>query len=367
MPFADELFSAKSVASLAACLRDADPGRDWHAVESSAAGFAEQGLAERVRAVEAALLADLPADYDAAAGIFRRALGDGTFSGWMIWPVTEAVASRALASSDERDFEDGLRLLAELTGRLTGEYALRSFLAADLDRSLRTIVTWTEHEDEHVRRLASEGTRPRLPWARRVPELFERPAATMPILEALHRDESEYVRRSVANHLNDVSRIDPGLAIAAASRWLEDGEATSPQLVKRALRTLVKEADPEALALFGFAPPDEIEVDGPRPQTDTVAVGGSLTFEAEVTNTGEDPFDLAIDYVVNHRKANGTLSPKVFKLATKQLAPGERLKLSHKHSFKRITTRRYHPGRHSIELQVNGVRHGPAEFDLRIA
>jgi 3-methyladenine DNA glycosylase AlkC len=364
MPTADELLDAAVVARLAACLGEAERGRDWPTLERSPAGFASQGLGERVRAVQAALLADLPPDYAASAALVRRALREQAFTGWMIWPVSEALASRALESDGERDFEDGLELLAELTGRLTGEFALRGFLAADLDRALQTVLTWTTHEDEHVRRLASEGTRPRLPWARRVPTLTSQPAATLPILDALHRDESEYVRRSVANHLNDLSRADPALAVETATRWLRDDDPASLQLVKRAMRTLVKEADPGALALFGFAPPRHIEVNGLRLSASELAVGETLGFEAAIANAGSAPVDLAIDYVVHHRKANGDLTPKVFKLTTKRLGPGERVELVRKHSFKRITTRRYHPGRHTIELQVNGVRFGLAEFEL---
>lgn len=364
MPTADELLSADAVASLTGCLRKEEPGRSWDSVEHSVDGFDAKGLGERVRAAQGALLVDLPSDYVATAHIVRGVLRDDAFSGWMIWPVSEAVAVRAVESEGERDFEDGLALLAELTGRLTGEFALRTFLNADLDRTLRTVLSWTTHEDEHVRRLASEGTRPRLPWARRVAELMQRPAATLPILEALHCDESEYVRRSVANHLNDISRLDPGLAVETASGWLQPGDERSSRLVKRALRTLVKDADPDALALFGFTPPRDIEVDGLRLSPSAVAIGEVLHFEAELTNVGSAPCDLAIDYVVHHRKANGQLSPKVFKLTTRRLAPGERLELARKHSFKRITTRRYHPGRHTIELQVNGVRYGLAEFEL---
>jgi 3-methyladenine DNA glycosylase AlkC len=364
VPTADELLSADAVTGLTACLRGAEPAQRWPSVERSADAFASQGLAERVVAVKEALLADLPPNYDDAAAIIRRALRDDAFTGWMTWPVGEAVAARALDSGRKRDFDDGLRLLAELTGRLTSEFALRSFLDADLDRTLKTVATWTTHRDEHVRRLASEGTRPRLPWARRVPALLERPSATIPILDAMHRDESEYVRRSVANHLNDISRIDPDLAVATARRWLQPGDPTSSRLVKRALRTLVKDANPDALALFGFAAPRDIQVDDLQLSSATVAVGDALGFEAGITNTGAAPFDLAIDYVVNHRKANGSLSPKVFKLTTKRLDPGQRIELARNHSFKRLTTRRYHPGRHSIELQVNGVRYGLAEFDL---
>lgn len=365
MPTADELLGAPVVESLAAQLTATDGKRQWKAVRSAVDSFEGQGLGERVRAVKDGLLLDLPPSFRGSERIVRRALRDPDFSGWMIWPVSEALAERAVESAGEGDFEAGLALLAELTGRLSGEFALRRFLAADLDRALRVVLTWTADPDEHVRRLASEGTRPRLPWAKRVPDLTARPGATLPILEALHRDDSEYVRRSVANHLNDVSRLDPALAVATADAWLREGDPQSARLVKRALRTLIKDADPVALALLGFGPPRQIAVDGIHLDSPAVAVGGALGFEATIVNDGPDPVELMVDYVVHHRKASGDLSPKVFKLTTKRLAPGERLLLSRRHSFKPITTRRYHPGQQAIELQVNGTRHGRAEFELR--
>lgn len=364
MPTANELLGRDVVARLTGCLRGADGRRRWTGVEASASGFAEQGLSERVRAVQAALLDDLPPSYSASARIVRRALRSEEFDGWMVWPVGEAVAERAVTSGNDADFEDGLALLAELTPRLSSEFAIRTFLAADLDRSLRTVRSWTEHPDEHVRRLASEGTRPRLPWARRVRELIERPGVTIPILDALHDDPSEYVRRSAANHLNDVSRLDPALAVATARGWLRADDAESARTVKRALRTLIKGADADALALFGFTTPRDLVVEGILLEPDAVRVGEALGFAATITNGGSTACDLAIDYVVGHRKANGELSPKVFKLTTVRLEPGERAELSRRHSFKPITTRRYYPGPHTIELQVNGARFGLAEFEL---
>jgi 3-methyladenine DNA glycosylase AlkC len=333
-------------------------------VGRSTAAFDGQGLSERVRAVREALLEDLPASYGGTARIVKRALREDDFTGWMIWPVADAVALRALASKRDADFEAGLALLADLTGRLTSEFALRLFLDADLDRTLRTVVEWTAHSDEHVRRLASEGTRPRLPWAKRVSALVEDPSVTLPILDALHRDESEYVRRSVANHLNDISRIDPSLAVEAAGRWLRADRPETTRLVKHALRTLVKQGDPPALALLGFSPPREVEVAGPRLSAATVAVGERLVFDFEIANLHSAAQNLAIDYVIHHRKANGSLSPKVFKLTTRKLGPGERTSVVREHSFKQISTRRYHLGPHAIELQLNGVRYGRAEFDL---
>lgn len=364
MPTADELFGAEVVSGLARRLASADSGRRWAAVDASASALSGLGLGERVALVRDALLADLPGSYAELAALVRLALRDDAFSGWMIWPVSEAVAARALDPAAGGDFEDGLALLAALTPRLTSEFALRAFLNADLDRTLAVALTWTTDPDPGVRRLASEGTRPRLPWAKQVPELKRRPGATAAILAALRGDESEDVRRSVANHLNDVSRLDPALAVRTASGWLDAPTATTPALVRHAMRTLIKQGDPAALTLMGFPPPDAIAVVGPRLDRATLGVGEELGFEVEVANGGEVPLRLAIDYVVHYRKANGSLAPKVFKLTTRTLAPGERTAIASRRSFKPISTRRFHAGGHALELQVNGVRFGRAEFEL---
>lgn len=350
MPTAEEMLSVAAVRTLADVLGHAPTVAT---VELDGAAFSERG-----RLVRDALLADLPAKYPSFERAIRKAMKDPRFTGWMIWPVAEAVAARAVQDA----FDEGLQLVADLTPRLTGEFALRTFLAADLDRTLATALRWTTSPDEHVRRLASEGTRPRLPWAKRVPAIIDDPQSTVPILDALHRDPSEYVRRSVANHLNDISRADPALAVAVATRWLTT--ETLP-VVRHALRTLIKAADPGALALLGFSPPAALTVLGPTLADANVRVGDELPFEFTLTNEGNAAVRLAVDYVVHHRKANGTLTPKVFKLTTRTLAAGESVTINRRHSFRPITTRVYHPGEHAVELQVNGRTFGRTSFNLR--
>jgi 3-methyladenine DNA glycosylase AlkC len=260
--------------------------------------------------------------------------------------------------------------MAELTGLLTAEFAIRTLLRHDLDRALATIRTWTTSDDADVRRLASEGTRPYLPWSVRVPEILRRPGVTVPVLDALHRDPSEDVRRSVANHLNDLSRDHPGLVVEVAARWRSgsDDDPDTARLVRHGLRTLIKRGDPGALALLGFsADAATLVVDGPALDRAVVAIGESVGFHATVRNTGDSPARLAIDYVVHHRKAGGGRTAKTFKLTTATLQPGERLEVRREHSFRVITTRRYHPGPHAIALQVNGVVTDRAEFELTAA
>lgn len=360
MPTADELIGPGVLTALRSCLTKVGVTPvALRKVRLEGLSYSERG-----RAIRDAMLADLPVDWPAFAAVVTAALPDPRFTGWMIQPVADAVAVRASGGTGKRDFEDGLALLAELTSRLTGEFALRTFLDADVARTLRTALRWTRSADVHVRRLASEGTRPYLPWGRTVKALLASPEATVPILDALRRDDSDYVRRSVANHLNDLSRFHPDLVVATAARWLADDDTRSRWVVKHALRTLVKKGNPDALALLGFPPADGVEVSLPELSVASVRVGEELTFRATLTNGGSEPATLAVDYLVHHVKSNGTTTAKVFKLKVLTLAAGESVTLAKRHSFKLITTRVYHPGTHALGLQVNGQALPVTSFEL---
>ncbi|WP_341393987.1 DNA alkylation repair protein [Arthrobacter sp. G119Y2] len=376
MPAADELLGTASAQALARAVSAAVPGAALPALKAAGNGLQGLSLRERADLLRDALLSDLPGSYGEFARTIRAAAaGSEDFTGWLIWPVTSAVAAKAVeadgaaadgAAADRAAFDDAMALLAELTARLTSEFAIRTLLRHDLDRALGIAAGWTDSPDADVRRLASEGTRPYLPWSVRVPEIMARPGVTLPLLEALYRDESEYVRRSVANHLNDLSRDHPGLVVETARRWLDDPAPHTAALIRHALRTLIKRGNPEALGLLGFAPA-AVEITGPALDSTVVPFGGSVRFTAVIRNTGSKPARLAVDYIVHHCKANGTLSGKTFKLTTATLAPGQSLTLTREHSFRPITTRRYYPGPHAVTLQVNGMPSDRAEFELRPA
>ncbi|MCX5607415.1 DNA alkylation repair protein [Streptomyces sp. NBC_00047] len=361
MPTADELFSAETVRNLARLLARAAGRRTSPALRARADALDGLTYSGRVAAVRDAVLADLPGDWAAFEAVVRTALADPGFEGWMTFPVNEAVAVRGLEA-----FEPGLALLHDLTPRLTAESAVRPFLRADPARALAVVRKWTDDPDPHVRRLASEGTRPRLPWAPQLPAFVADPRPALPVLDALYRDESEYVRRSVANHLNDISRDHPGLAVETAARWLTAAASagTTDRVVRHGLRTLIKAGRPEALTLLGHSPDVPVTVKGPVVTAPRIAVGEYLVFDYAVTNTGGLPAELVVDYVVHHTKANGSRTPKVFKLTTRTLAPGETLTGTKRHSFKPITTRRYHSGEHLVQLQINGRVRGEAVFSL---
>ncbi|MGY5030358.1 DNA alkylation repair protein [Streptomyces sp. 900116325] len=365
MPFADDLVNAHTARLLTRAVRTALPGAETAALRAAARQLDPLSLRERSDLLRDALLADVPGGYAElaeAVRVARHALPE--FGGWLIWPVTSALATKAVAEGTDAAYDDAMALLADLTGRLTSEFALRILLRHDLDRALGIIAGWVASPDADVRRLASEGTRPYLPWAVRVPELIARPGVTVPVLDALHRDDSEYVRRSVANHLNDLSRDHADLAVATARRWLDAPAPTTERLMRHALRTLVKRGHPGALALLGFAPAT-LEVDGPVLDRTRVPFGGSVRFTTTIRNTGAENARLAIDYVVHHHRSDGSRSTRTFKLTTRSLAPNETITVTREHSFRLLTTRRYHPGPHAVALQINGVTTDRAEFELQ--
>jgi 3-methyladenine DNA glycosylase AlkC len=357
----NELLDAAVVAALRGELCIAAPAVPWDHL--ALAGNELGGLALRARAdlVSRALLADLPDDYTAAAAVFRRALLSQGFTGWMIWPVTETSTALALASPSVPDFDDGLELLAELTPRLTGEFAIRRFLEVDMQRALGVILTWTTNSNPHVRRLASEGTRAFLPWAVRVRAILASPGSTVPIIDALRDDDSEYVRRSVANHLNDLGRESPDLAVSVAAEWMTRPTEHTAWVVRHGLRVLVKKANPGALALMGFEAAT-LSVSAPLLDAPTVTLPGELGFTFDVTNDGTVPVLLAVDYSVSYAKSNGGRAEKVFKLAVTTVAAGETVHFAKRHAFRQMTTRVHYAGLHAVELQINGRRYGKTEF-----
>lgn len=365
MPFADELVNGHTVRLLTRAVRSALPGVEPASLRAAAQRLGPLPLRERADLLRDALLADVPGGYAELAGVVRAARDAVPgFGGWLIWPVTSAVAAKAVAEGTDTAFDDAMALLADLTGRLTSEFALRILLRHDLDRALGIIAGWTAVTDPDVRRLAAEGTRPCLPRSVPVPELVARPGATVPVLDALHRDDSEYVRRSVADHLDDLGRGHADLAVATARRWLDAPAPTTGRLVRRGLRTLVKRGHPGALELLGFTSAT-LEVDGPVLDRTRVPFGGSVRFTATIRNVGASDARLAIDYVVHHRGADGSRTTRTFKLTARAIAPGETIAVTREHSFRPLATRRCHPGRHAIALHINGVTSDRAEFELQ--
>jgi 3-methyladenine DNA glycosylase AlkC len=331
-------------------------------------------LKARAMVIADALEFALPTDFGAAAQLIEQALApvgvrddapmmaphaEG-LSGWMLWPVGEYVARRGLDAP-----ERALRTLHALTQRFTAEWALRPFVLAHSALVFRTLARWVSDPSEHVRRLVSEGTRPRLPWGLQLKPLIADPSPTWPLLERLLDDPSEYVRRSVANHLNDVAKDHPALVTQWVKRHLRGASAPRRALLKHASRTLIKQGNRPMLEVWGmasrFAGKATLTVSPTR-----IALGGAVQLTLTLRSTARTAQPLTIDYRLHHVKANGSANPKVFKGWTVIVPPRGTITLSKRHAVRPITTRRYHAGRHLVDVQVNGSVLASAAFALRI-
>lgn len=324
-------------------------------------------LKARVAVMSAALHDFLPPDYPAALEVLRQIMGPelasehGMFDqGYHLMPIAHFVEVYGLNHYDE-----SIAAIYEITKRFSGEFTIRPYLTQHQERTLDILRHWVADDNPHVRRLVSEGTRTRLPWASRLDVFIENPLPVLDLLAHLKADPSAYVRKSVANNLNDITKDHEALVLARVRDWYASGNEHTRWIIKHALRNLIKQGHPEALNLLGYGNPQVTLYDlTVTPQT--IHLGDSVTLAFSLRSEASQPQQLIIDYVVHHVKANGQTSPKVFKLTTKTLAPGEPLLIQKTHAVKPITTRRYYPGEHRVEIQVNGQIVGAARFTLTV-
>jgi len=343
-------------------------------VASACDGLDKLELKQRSEQITNAMIKCLPDDFQTAGKIMEKSLSSEDhnrekeedlcstgISGWGIMPMTHYVGLRGL-----KHFDLSMELFREMTKRFTSEFGIRFLIIAEPKRSLSLFKKWVKDPDEHVRRLVSEGTRPRLPWAMQLTDFVNDPTPTLPLLIALRDDESEYVRRSVANHLNDIAKDHPDLIAKIAADWLNGEVSTERQrLVKHACRTLVKQGHSDTLKALGYKPP-RIEIKKLSILTPKVEFGGYLEFDLSLSSLIGRDQRLIIDYAVHHQKANGQLSPKVFKWKSLTLTGKDDLQAIRRHPMKKISTRKYYPGKHRLEILINGKSMAMTDFDLLI-
>lgn len=367
------LIDAPGVRDIARHLQRAWPRFEAARFEAAALhGLEALELKARALHIATALEATLPADFDRAASVIEASLappgaGDDLsalrssqagLAGWPVWPLCEFVARRGLNHP-----ERALRTLHALTQRFTAEWALRPFIVAHPALCWATLQRWCADPSAHVRRLVSEGSRPRLPWGLQLKSLIADPSPTLPLLRVLQDDSSEYVRRSVANHLNDIAKDHPAIVVQWLQEFLPGAQPERRRLLEHASRTLIKRGCAPALKLWGLGAAlrgDALLRVTPK----AVRIGEALQLQVTLRSTAARAQPLQIDYAVHHVKANGAASPKVFKGWTLSLAPGEALQLAKRHSMRVVTTRRYHPGRHEVDLRINGRVVASDAFDL---
>ncbi|WP_236568048.1 MULTISPECIES: DNA alkylation repair protein [unclassified Nocardiopsis] len=324
-------------------------------------------LKDRVLVLAEGLRSRLPVDYPEALELLRGTLGDelpegrGMFTAsWFLMPVARYAEEYGLDHPAE-----SLDFLEAVTRCHTAEYTVRPFLVRHREATMERFGKWALDSSRNVRRLASEGLRPRLPWARGLPFLVEDPSPALKVLETLRADPSGYVRTSVANNLNDISRDHPATVLETARRWSRESPLPETAwIVRHALRTLVRRGDQEALAVLGNTGGEHVRVRGLSVRPAALRLGDALTLRFAVENTDTRAHRVTVDYVVHHVRAHGRRVPKVFKLSEVYLAPGQVRHMEKTHRIRKIQTRQHYPGEHLVDVRVNGLPAGTDGFEL---
>ena len=334
-------------------------------ISLAVAGLEDLELTPRARHVSDALAQTLPDDRHHAMEIITASLGSDSeaaeltgMESFRYLPFVFFVADHGLDH-----FDTAMTAQYELTKRFTAEFSIRAYLDRYPERTLDQLHTWATDDNVHVRRLVSEGTRPRLPWAPRLRRFQEDPWPVIELLEILKDDEEEYVRRSVANNLNDISKDHPALAVETATRWWSDDPDTR-RMVRHGLRTLIKAGNPDALAILGFGSDSPVQLQAVTIEPAKVHIGESVRMTANFYNPSGSQGEALVDFVVHFVKANGTTSPKVFKGGERSVAAGESTRVSKLISVAQHSTRTHHPGVHKVDVQINGTIHPGGKFTV---
>lgn len=310
-------------------------------------------LKARVLEITQGLKKHLPMDYPVATKLLIKVIKNSNLKGFNLWPFSEYFSQ---FGTDH--FEVSLQAMLPLTEKFTSEFAIRPFLLKNPSTVFGFLEQHVNHPSAHVRRWISEGTRPYLPWGAKVLQIAENPEWTLKLLEKLKYDDELYVRKSIANHLNDHSKKHPKLVIETLKRW--QNEATKKHFEKiewikrHALRTLIKKGDAGALKLMGVDRRIDIEVGKIKLNKKFFKLGEKLDFEFEIQSSSNKPQKLIVDYGIDFMKSNGKLKTKIYKLKTLKLLPKEKIKIKKVHSLKKITTMRFYSGKHQLKIQING-------------
>jgi 3-methyladenine DNA glycosylase AlkC len=261
------------------------------------------------------------------------------------------------------DYASSVKLIENLTRFTSCEFAVRPFIIKYGDKMIQQMHKWSLHENHHVRRLSSEGSRPRLPWAIALPVLKKNPHPILPILENLKTDSSEYVRRSVANNLNDIAKDNPHIVISMVQKWRGISPETDA-IIKHGCRTLLKQANPEILKYYGLNDNSNIKFSNFEIRTTQVKIGNDLLFSFTIHNKSGKVKKLRLEYAVYYLLNNGKHTKKVFKISERQFQADESVNIMRKQSFRIITTRKFYKGQHKLSIIVNGQEQEILGFEL---
>ena len=317
-------------------------------------------LKARMRQITVNLRRHLPDDYEQAIGIINQVVADFPhgLNGFVFMCFPDFVE---VYGQEERHWDVSIAALERYTMISSSEFAVRPFIINHEERMMRQMAEWALHEDENVRRLASEGCRPSLPWAQALPSFKKDPTPVLRVLELLKADPSLYVRKSVANNLNDISKTHPELVAEIAKAWYGKNGHTD-WIVKHGCRTLLKKGNRDALSIFGMADADSVEIHGFTLGAVPVFIGMDLlfSFQVEAKRAAKVRLEYGVDYV----KANGGRNRKMFQISELAFQENTKKAYTRKHSFADVSTRKHYPGTHSVTLIVNGAERGTLDFEV---
>jgi 3-methyladenine DNA glycosylase AlkC len=338
-------------------------------VATTLSGFGPLNLMQRAIKIADALQVHLPGNYAKAIKLLLASIEPplGTTDGEGLTPFLYLPHTLFVARHGLVHFELSMQAQYQLTQRFTAEFSIRPFIERYPAATLTLLEEWTRDDNAHVRRLVSEGTRPRLPWASRLQEFQRDPAPVLRLLELLKDDPELQVRRSVANNLNDIGKDHPEALIGTARRWLRGANENRQWIIKHALRSAVKRAEPKALSVLGYGAQAKVTLSAIRIAPRRLRIGGRVTIEFALTNPTRRKQDVLVDFRIHFIKANGASKPKVFKLKQLTLAAGKTVTLAKTVALHEMTTRKHYPGRHYIDVVINGVAQPLGEFELRKA
>jgi len=353
----DILFPREKVQYFGKILKEVYPAFDSEKFVDSVCDehWADRELKEKMRHTTLCLHTFLPENFEKAVGILKA-----------IVPKVQGFEAIVLPDYVEVYGQDNwdisLPALGELTKAGSSEFAIRPFLNKDLGRAMKYMAEWADNEDFKVRRFASEGCRPRLPWASGVPALKKDPSLILPILEKLKNDPEEFVRKSVANNLNDISKDHPKLVLDICERWQGSSKNTD-WIIKQGCRTLLKQGNKRAMLLFGFANPEKMKVENMAFSDNSPTIGTDISFAFDLKLETSQKQKVRLEYMVHFVKSSGKTSPKVFQIKEVEMTPGTH-SIRKKHSFKNMSTRKHYPGAHKFEVVVNGEVKADGKIEL---
>lgn len=318
------------------------------------------GLKARMRKITVQLGKQLPTDYEQALSVIDKVVA-GYPIGFYDFALMCFPDFVEVFGQDEHHLDLSIAALERYTPSSTSEIAVRPFIIKHEALMMRQMAAWAKHDNEHVRRLASEGCRPQLPWGQALTSLKKDPSPVLALLEQLKSDPSLYVRKSVANNLNDISKTHPDLVGKIAKNWYGKNEYTN-WIVKHGCRTLLKKGNREVLEIFGFADVDHANVEGFALTPKSLAIGEELSFRFAIS--ANETTKIRLEYGIDYVKANGKRSRKIFQISEMLLQANHKKLYTKTHSFADISSRKHYPGSHSIMLIVNGIERETLDFEV---